>query len=246
MLKAENLSVKLAETGKIVISNANLTLDEGEISLMMGPNGAGKSTFAKALVGWPGIEVDGRVELNGHVINDHEIDERARLGLFYGHQIPVEVPGVHLVEFIRNAYNSQHPNEIIDPWSFSEMFESVADELGLGSDFSDRNLNEGFSGGEKKKCEVLQMILLRPKYAVLDEIDSGLDIDSLKNIFIAINKFAKENKAGVLVISHNPKILDYLSPDTVHLLIDGKIADSGDIKLAEKILTSGYTQESRR
>lgn len=245
MLELKNFSATIATDGKKIISEVNLSVKAGELHLVMGPNGAGKSTLAKGIIGWAGVECTGNLELDGEELVKLEIDERARKGLFYGNQMPVEVPGVHLVEFIRNAYNStRDEDKRIDPWTFGEMFESLADELGLGTDFSDRNLNEGFSGGEKKKCEVLQMLLLKPKYAVLDEIDSGLDIDSLKQIFGAINRFKEETGAGILLISHNPKILDYITPDKVHLLKDGTIAASGGKELAEKIIAKGYAKES--
>ncbi|WKZ31095.1 MAG: Fe-S cluster assembly ATPase SufC [Candidatus Dojkabacteria bacterium] len=246
MFVVKNLTVALDENEKKVLESVNISINPGEIHLVMGPNGAGKSTLAKALIGWDGLNCTGVIKLDSTDISDMEIDTRAREGLFYAAQNPVEVPGVHLVEFLRNAYNSRkYENEKIDPWSFTEMFEAVADELGFDPDFSERNLNEGFSGGEKKKCEILQMILLRPRYAVLDEIDSGLDIDSLKRIFSSINKFVKDNGVGIIVISHNPKILDYIQPDKVHLLKGGTIVESGDGTLAEKIISKGYAEESK-
>lgn len=241
MLKISELKVINNQNNKNILQNINLEIASSEIHLLLGPNGAGKSTLGKSLIGWPGLTVNGSIKLDDHEISNLEMFERAKAGLFLAHQNPVEVPGVHLVEFIRTAFNNTHSEEEkIDPWTFKDMFEAVAYRLGMNQNFSERNLNEGFSGGEKRKNEIIQMVLLQPKYAILDEVDSGLDIDSLRSVFELINEFVKESRCGVVLISHNPKILDYIKPDKVHVLRDGEIVESGDMALAEKIIQTGY------
>lgn len=246
MLQIKNLKVKQENSKEFIIDGLDLQLNKGEIHLLLGPNGAGKSTLAKSILNWPGYTISGEISMDEEDLSKIELSMRARKGIFLAHQSPVEIPGVHLVEFIRTAYNNMRKeDQHIDPWSFKDMFEAVAHSLGMSTTFSERNLNEGFSGGEKRKNEVLQMLLLQPKYAILDEIDSGLDIDSLKLVFNAINEFVKESEAGVLVISHNPKILDYIKPEKVHLMKNKKIVRTGDFSLAEKIINEGYaTYES--
>lgn len=239
VLNVKDLEAKLQ--GKSIIHNIDLKVDSGQIHLVMGPNGAGKSTLGKALMNWPDIEVSGEVTLDKKDISDKEMHERSQMGLFLGHQAPIDIPGLHYVEFVRAAYNAGKPeDEQLDPISFLSIFEAYAFKLGLPDDVTERALNDGFSGGERKKAEVLQMLLLEPKIAILDEIDSGLDLDSLKNVFKVIVEYVSETEMGLIVISHNPNILQYITPTHVHLLRDGTIVESGDSKYAEKIINDGY------
>lgn len=245
MLKISNLQAKLIENDHQILTDVNLEVAPGELHLIMGPNGAGKSSLAKALMAHPSLEVSGDVEIDGQSRQGLETSEIAKAGLFLAHQAPVEIAGVKLVEFLRTAYNAlQNEDEQLDPWAFVDIFEIYAQKLGLGDHFSSRYLNDGFSGGEKKKSEVLQMLVMHPKYAILDEIDSGLDLDSLKLVFNEITEFAKEQNTGVIIITHNPKILDYIKPNRVHLLKDGTIEKSGDSELAREIINSGYNLKS--
>lgn len=237
-LAIKNLNVSIE--GKKIIKGLDLTIKPGEIHALMGPNGSGKSTFAHALMGHSKLKVkSSKLKIDKKNISNLGPDERAKLGLFLAFQYPHEVPGLSISNFLRHALNSVTGNSI-DISKFRADLLEKSKLLGLSKDFSGRSLNEGFSGGEKKKAEILQMAVLKPKYAILDETDSGLDIDSLKQIAKASKKIARNENIGVLVITHYQRILKYLKPDFVHILIDGKIVKSGGPALAENLEEHGY------
>ncbi|MBN1915935.1 Fe-S cluster assembly ATPase SufC [Candidatus Dojkabacteria bacterium] len=241
MLEISDLQVEIE--GKKILDDIFLEIKPGEIHVLMGPNGSGKSTLAKALMGHPDIGVKrGKIILDGEDITKSPPDERAKKGLFLAFQYPVEVPGVNLANFLRIARNSLLPKEKRIPvFKFRELLRKKLAFLDLEENFMERNLNEGFSGGEKKKTEILQLLVLTPKYAILDETDSGLDIDSLKTVFESFNKILKnEKKMGVLIITHYKKIFDYIKPDFVHVLKNGVICENGKMDIVKKIEKQGY------
>ena len=243
-LTVKDLAVSI--NGSSIIKEISFELEEGKILLILGKNGAGKSTLLKALMGSETTPHEGQILLNGADISKMSIDERARSGLFVGQQHPIEIPGVHMAEFLRISHNLLHPDNKYDPWSFNDIFESYARKVGLPSNISDRSINENFSGGEKKKAELLQLLLLKPKYAFLDEIDSGLDVSSLKDTFKIISDVRKELNIGIGLISHNPKILDYLTPDLVIYLEKGQIRHKGNADLANELLKSDFVLNSSK
>nr|YP_010337433.1 iron-sulfur cluster formation ABC transporter ATP-binding subunit [Pulvinaster venetus]UNJ17018.1 iron-sulfur cluster formation ABC transporter ATP-binding subunit [Pulvinaster venetus] len=241
ILKVENLKVNL---GKISILNGlNLQINIGETHVIMGPNGSGKSTFSKVIAGHPLYEIiDGSIIFCKENIMTLEADERARKGIFLGFQYPVEIPGVTNIDFLRLAYNSNcfsKNKKELDPLEFFELVSEKIKLINMDSTFLSRNINEGFSGGEKKKNEILQMSLLEPKLAILDETDSGLDIDALKIIANGINILKTDNNSIVL-ITHYQRLLDYIVPDFVHVMYKGKIIMTGDKLLAQKLEKQGY------
>lgn len=239
-LVISNLHVDTA--GKQILKGLSLSVRPGEIHAIMGPNGSGKSTLAQSLMGHPDYQItSGRISLNGTDITALLPDERARLGLFLGFQYPVEVPGVSLHQFLRLALGEKSPKKTsprISPLALRKSIQDYAGKLAFGGDISSRSLNEGFSGGEKKKSEVLQLAVLNPQYAILDEPDSGLDVDALKHIGRAVNSL--NPLPGVILITHYQRILHYIRPDFVHVLVDGRIVKSGDSTLAETIEKTGY------
>lgn len=241
MLSVKGLSTSI--NNKKILENINLDIEQGELHLLIGPNGAGKSTLLKGIMNLGEIEKEGKIILDSLDISDLETDQISKKGVFVSFQHPVEIPGVHLTEFLRNSYNLLHPEDRYDPWSFREYFDELADKVGFNSEFGDRDLNTGFSGGEKKRSEILQMLILKPKYALLDEVDSGLDVDSMKRIFSLINEIKKSKKTGILLISHNTNILQYLSPDKVHLLSGGRITATGGVDIVKRIIDKGYQQK---
>ncbi len=231
----KNLNVTIAD--KRVISGLNLSLDKGTISTIMGKNGIGKSTLAYAIMGHPQYKVEGEAYLDGVEILSLPVHKRAGQGVFLGFQHPIEVPGVTVVKFLQQAYKALKGK--IDYTEFQKSLSEWMKFLGIDKSFLYRYLNEGFSGGEKKKLETLQLLLFNPKLAILDEPDSGLDVDALKIVGEGIKK-AKENGTTVLLITHYQKLLNFLEVDKVFLLNEGKIAMEGDITLAEKIEKNGY------
>lgn len=223
---------------KDILRGVSLTIRRGEIHAVMGPNGGGKSTLAQVLMGHPGYQVSkGKVTLDGADITGMPVDERAKLGLFLGFQYPVEVAGVNFAQFLRLAVNTQ-TGKSVSPIAFRTQLTAQATDLAFTDGFAGRSLNEGFSGGEKKKSEILQMIMLRPKFAILDEPDSGLDVDALKYISTAVT--ALNPRPGLLLITHYQRILHYIKPDHVHILIAGKIVKSGSADLAASVESTGY------
>ncbi len=227
--------------GKEILKGLNFSIDQGEIHAIMGPNGGGKSTFAQVLMGHPGYVVTkGQIKLNNKDITTLKPDERAKLGLFLGFQYPIEVAGVNFGNFLRTAINEQKKakEKKLSPIAFRNQIEPVAKQIGFNEEIVKRSLNEGFSGGEKKKAEILQLAALKPKFAVLDEPDSGLDVDSLRHISVAINKL--DFSLGLVLITHYQRILHYIKPQFVHVIAGGKIVKSGGSSLAQKIEEEGY------
>jgi len=229
-----------------ILNGINLTIKQGEIHAIMGTNGSGKSTLCKVIMGHPKYKITkGLVKFNGENINKLSTDKRANLGIFLGFQNPIEIPGVTLGNFLRLSKNSQlksNKQETIPPRQFITKLKDSAKDLKMDSQFINRSINEGFSGGEKKRAEILQMSLLEPKIALLDEIDSGLDIDALKNVAEGINKTQKKNNTGLLIITHYQRILNYIKPDFIHIMNKGKIIKSGEKELAHKLEAEGYEQ----
>lgn len=230
---------------KEILKGVNLTVKQGEVHALMGPNGTGKSTLAYSLMGHPGYTVtQGEVCFQGQNILDLEPDERSRLGLFLAFQYPVAIPGVSVANFLRTAMNAhrkaRNPEDKGIPIpEFRKLLKSTMDMLKMDSTFAGRYLNDGFSGGEKKRAEVLQMAVLKPQIAILDETDSGLDIDALRVVSEGVNAL-RGPELGVLVITHYQRILNYIKPDFVHIFMDGRIAMSGGADLAQHLEEHGY------
>ena len=238
MLQIEDLHVEV--DGKEILKGLNLNLDKGEIHAIMGPNGSGKSTLAYVLTGRPGYEVtQGKILYNGEDILGLAPDERAQKGVFLAFQYPTEVPGVSVVNFLRTAYNATHPEEQKSAMQFRLYLQEKVDLLEIPNELIDRYVNQGFSGGEKKRNEILQMAVLEPQLAILDETDSGLDIDALKHVSAGVNKLASP-EVGILLITHYQRLLNYIRPSTVHVLMGGKVVKSGGFDLAERLEAEGY------
>jgi Fe-S cluster assembly ATP-binding protein len=223
-----------------VLRGVDLTISSGQTHAIMGPNGSGKTTLAYAIAGHPKYRVTkGSVTLDGEDVLAMSVDARARAGLFLAMQYPVEVPGVSVSNFLRTAITAVR-GEAPKLRTFTKELRAAMDELQMDASFAQRNLNEGFSGGEKKRHEILQLELLNPKIAILDETDSGLDIDALRVVSAGINRFREEAEHGVLLITHYTRILRYVQPDFVHVFVGGRIVEEGGSELAEELETSGY------
>jgi Fe-S cluster assembly ATP-binding protein len=246
MLDIKNLHV--TADGKAILKGLDLTIRAGEVHAIMGPNGSGKSTLAYVLAGRDGYEVtDGSVVFDGHNLLELAPEERAREGIFLAFQYPVEIPGVGSNSFLKAAVNAVRKHRglpELDAMEFLKLIREKRDQLGIAEDMLKRSLNVGFSGGEKKRAEVLQMSLLEPRLAILDETDSGLDIDALKIVAKGINALRSPERA-MLMITHYQRLLDYVSPDFVHVLSDGRIAESGGKELALKLEREGYAGHRR-
>jgi Fe-S cluster assembly ATP-binding protein len=238
-LTIENLHASV--DGNEILKGLNLEIPAGEVHAIMGPNGSGKSTLSKIIAGHDDYEVsEGRVLLDGVDIAGLQVDERSRAGIFLAFQYPAEVPGVSNANFLRAALQARLPEgEEIDAVAFYKNMYAKMDELEMNRKFTSRSVNEGFSGGEKKRNEILQMIMLDPRYCLLDETDSGLDIDALKVVAKGVNSMRSENR-GFLVITHYQRLLDYIKPDHVHVMADGQIVKSGGAELALELEESGY------
>lgn len=241
LLEIKNLQVSINENE--ILKNLNLTVNEGEIHAIMGPNGSGKSTFSKILAGHPAYSVlGGDIIFKGSSILDLEPEERSHMGIFLAFQYPIEIPGVSNEDFLRLAYNSKqkfYNKPEVDPLEFLSIITEKLKLVNMSASFLGRNVNEGFSGGEKKRNEILQMILLDSQLTILDETDSGLDIDALKTISNGINNFMSPNKS-IILITHYQRLLDYINPTYVHVMQNGKIIKTGSAELAKELETRGY------
>ena len=238
-LQIKNLHV--AVSGKEILKGVNLTVHTGEMHAIMGPNGTGKSTLSQAIMGHPAYQVtSGSITLDGQDLSEMAVDERARAGLFLAMQYPSEIQGVTNAEFMRAAINARRPeSDQMSIMTFLKTLDRQRELLSMTSEMAERYLNEGFSGGEKKRNEILQMMMIQPKIAILDEIDSGLDIDALKVVSRGVNHMRSDN-FGTLMITHYQRLLDYIVPDFVHVMMGGKIVKTGTADLAKKLELEGY------
>lgn len=241
VLEMKDLHVSIED--KEILKGVNLTLKTGEIAAIMGPNGTGKSTLSAAIMGNPNYEVtQGEILLDGENILDLEVDERARLGLFLAMQYPSEIPGITNAEFIRAAMNAgKEDDEKISVMDFITKLDEKMAFLGMKEEMAERYLNEGFSGGEKKRNEILQLLMLEPKFALLDEIDSGLDIDALKVVSKGVNAMRGKD-FGAMIITHYQRLLNYITPDVVHIMMDGRVVLTGGAELAARLEKEGYAK----
>lgn len=241
MLEIKNISVKIKDSDKHIINGLSLNIKDGEVHAIMGPNGTGKSTLSKVIMGNYKYELtDGDILLNDESIKDLKVNERAKKGIFLAMQDPTVVDGVTNSEFLKTA-SREITGENIDYFKFLDEVNKSIEDLEFDKDMLYRHLNKGFSGGEKKKNEVLQIKMLKPKFIILDEIDSGLDVDSLRIVCENINKYREENKnTSILIITHYPRILEYIKPDYVHIMNNGKIVKTGNMDLAFDTEKHGY------
>ncbi len=241
-LQITDLHVSIEADGvkKPILKGVDLTINQGEIHAVMGPNGSGKSTLAYTIAGHPRYHVDGgSIELDGEDVLSMSVDERARAGLFLAMQYPVEIPGVTVANFLRTAKTAidGEPPAIR---SWGPTLKKAMSDLKMDPAFAARNVNEGFSGGEKKRHEIVQLELLKPRFAVLDETDSGLDVDALKVVSEGVNRAHADTGLGILLITHYTRILRYITPDFVHVFVDGKVAEEGGAELADRLESEGY------
>ena len=243
MLEIKNLHAKIEDGDREILKGINLEIKPGEVHAIMGPNGAGKSTLSSVIAGKEDYEVtEGEILFEGEEIAEDAPEERAHKGIFLSFQYPVEIPGVTVTNFIKAALNETRKANRLEEMGAKEMLGLIrenSDKLGIKKDFLSRSLNEGFSGGEKKRNEIFQMMMLNPKLAILDETDSGLDIDALRIVADGVNRFKNEGNA-VLLITHYQRLLNYIQPDFVHVLADGKIIKTGDKSLALELEEKGY------
>ena len=238
ILNIDNLTVKVAS--KTILKDFSLEIKSGEIHAIMGPNGTGKSTLTKVIMGDPNYEiVKGTISYNGKVINDMPVNERAKLGIFLGMQMPMAIEGVTNADFLRSALRAKEGNKF-KLLPFIREVDELTKKLHMDSDMIHRGINDGFSGGERKKNEILQMNILKPDVVLLDEIDSGLDVDSLKLVGESVMEYYEDRKPAILLVTHYQRLLDYIKPDFIHIMKDGKIVLSGDKTLALKIEEEGY------
>ncbi len=245
LLEIKNLHVEIEDEGKKILNGLTLTIEKGQIAAIMGPNGSGKSTLAYVLAGRPGYAVtEGDILLNGESILEMEPNERAAKGVFLAFQYPVEVPGVATMTFLRTALNAQRKlrgeNEVSTP-EFIKLVRDASDRLGISQEMLRRGVNVGFSGGEKKRAEILQMAILQPSLAVLDETDSGLDIDALRIVSEGVNRLRSPERS-MIVITHYQRLLNYIVPDVVHVMAKGRVVRTGGKELALELEAKGYAQ----
>lgn len=241
-IKDLHVSIETDQGAKPILRGVDLTINQGEIHAIMGPNGSGKSTLAYTIAGHPRYTVDsGSIELDGENVLEMSVDERAKAGLFLAMQYPVEIPGVTVSNFLRTAKTALD-GEAPPVRTWIKDLRGSMDALQMDKTFAERNVNEGFSGGEKKRHEIVQLELLKPKFAVLDETDSGLDVDALKIVSEGVNRVKENTGLGVLLITHYTRILRYIKPDFVHVFVDGKIAEEGGPELADRLEEEGYVR----
>ncbi|MCY3809713.1 MAG: Fe-S cluster assembly ATPase SufC [Gemmatimonadetes bacterium] len=248
ILAVRGLRASVAETGVEILRGVDLEIRAGEIHAIMGPNGSGKSTLAKVIAGHPGYEADGgHVRLRGEDLLGLEPDERAQAGVFMAFQYPVEIPGVSIANFLRSALQARlEDGEELDLFDFQDLLSGCMELLGMDPSFAQRAVNDGLSGGEKKRNEILQMAVLKPALAVMDETDSGLDIDALKVVAAGVNALREENpEMSVLLITHYQRILDHIQPDMVHVMVNGRIVESGGPEVALELEAQGYEEYKR-
>jgi Fe-S cluster assembly ATP-binding protein len=239
-IKDLHVSVATEDGPKEILKGVDLTVESGQTHAIMGPNGSGKSTLAYAVAGHPKYSVtSGTVTLDGQDVLAMTVDERARAGLFLAMQYPVEVPGVSMANFLRSAATAVR-GEAPKLRTWVKEVKGAMTDLGIDPEFADRSVNEGFSGGEKKRHEVLQLALLKPRFAVLDETDSGLDVDALRAVSEGVNRFREAGDVGVLLITHYTRILQYIHPDVVHVFSAGRVVESGGPELADELERNGY------
>ena len=241
VLEVKDLHVTVE--GKEILKGVNLKMSTGEIHAIMGPNGTGKSTLSSTIMGDPAYKITkGDILLNGKSIIDLPVDERARMGLFLAMQYPQEIPGVTNAEFVKSAINARRPKDDPIPlMDFIKRLDETLETLDMSEELADRYLNEGFSGGEKKRNEIMQMMMIRPEFAILDEIDSGLDIDALKVVSRGVNQMRGDN-FGSLIITHYQRLLNYIVPDYVHVMMDGQLVKTGGPDLAIRLEKEGYAK----
>lgn len=238
LLITKDLSVNVEE--KEILHKINLEIGKGETHVLMGPNGAGKSTLGYVLMGNPRYQVtNGKIYFNGTELQDESADKRAQKGIFLSFQNPLEVPGISLANFIRNALE-QRTGTRIRLWDFKKEMKKAMDVLQMDESYADRDLNVGFSGGEKKKAEILQLLMLKPSLAILDETDSGLDVDAVHTVSKGIEEYQKSKKGSLLIITHSTRILQSLHVDRTHVLVDGHLVASGDASLVDEINNHGF------
>ncbi len=243
LLEVKNLHVDVED--KQILHGVNLEIGKGETHVLMGPNGTGKSTLGYALMGNPRYTVrEGEIWFDGKNITEEAVNERAKAGIFLSFQNPLEVPGVTLSSFIRNALE-QKTGKRIRLWDFKKELERTMEILQMDPSYAERDLNVGFSGGEKKKAEILQLLMLKPSFAILDETDSGLDVDAVKTVSAGIEEYQKTCKGSLLIITHSTKILESLTVDYTHVMVEGKIIETGDASLVDKINESGFAEYER-
>ncbi len=239
-IKNLHVTVETDQGTKEILKGVDLTIKSGEIHAVMGPNGSGKSTLAYSIAGHPKYTVtEGEILLDGEDVLEMSVDERARAGLFLAMQYPVEIPGVSVSNFLRTA-KTAITGEAPALRTWIKDVREAMDGLKIDSTFSERNVNEGFSGGEKKRHEILQLELLKPRFAILDETDSGLDVDALKIVSEGVNRAHQANDLGILMITHYTRILKYIKPNFVHVFVDGKVAEQGGAELADQLEAEGY------
>ncbi|MEC7880838.1 MAG: Fe-S cluster assembly ATPase SufC [Chloroflexota bacterium] len=243
MLSIKNLEASVSETGEEILRGLDLEISEGETHVIMGPNGGGKSTLVNVIAGRDSYEVgSGSIKFKSENLLDMTIDERARKGIFLAFQYPSEIPGVRPWQFIKAAVDAKRKangDSELSVREFSKIYDGNLKEINISPDLMKRSLNEGFSGGEKKRNEIFQMMMLEPNLALLDETDSGLDVDALKAVGDAVNNM-RDSKRSFLIVTHYQRLLDHIKPDFVHVLINGKIVESGNYDLVKKIETDGY------
>ncbi len=244
MIAIKDLSVSIND--KKILDGLSLSIQAGEIHAIMGPNGSGKSTLSKVIAGHPSYQIEsGQLQLDGSNLAELAPEQRAHAGIFLALQYPIEIPGVNNSDFLRMIYNTKRKSQgldEVDPIDFAELVEGELPAVGLKTSFLERSVNHGFSGGEKKRNEILQMLLLNPEFSILDEIDSGLDIDALRTLGSAVMDFQKNSNGekSLLLITHYQRLLDFIRPTHVHIMIQGKIVRSGDFRLVEDLEKTGY------